>query len=404
MIKYTNIKSIALLTVATALTLGSCGDDEPDVNVPVTYEFLRNGESTVSFSGQTTRILMAEEFAAAMTDFDKSATDLQEMFANEDATGGDVNPFSNEELNAETKSIRSKVAASTDLFNTNTVEASTIKTQMDQWIAAQVSEVFPNENELAEAGKAGQIADGTSTRYVSAKGLEYNQAVAKSLIGALMTDQILNNYLSTAVLDEATNIEDNNVSTVVEDKTYTNMEHKWDEAYGYLFGNSTSAASPLTDLGADNFLNKYLSRVEDDADFAGIAQDIYDAFKEGRAAIVSEAYDTRDKQADIIKEKISDVIGIRAVYYLQQGKIALEAEDFGGAFHDLSEGFGFIYSLRFTRDAGSSNSKFSGEEVASFISQLEEGNGFWDVTPATLDAISESIAAKFDFTVAQAAE
>jgi len=404
MINNRNIKSIALFSVMAALTFGSCGDDDPKVTVPTTYEFLRNGESTVSFSGQTTRILMAEELASAMKDFDKSAIDLQEMFANEDASGGDVNPFSNEDLNSETKSIRSKVAASKDLFSTNTVEAITIKNQLDHWIEAQVSEVFPNENEQAEAGKAGQLADGTSTRYVSAKGLEYNQAFAKSLIGALMIDQILNNYLSPAVLDEASNIEDNNVSTVVEGETYTNMEHKWDEAYGYLFGNSSSEANPLTDLGADNFLNKYLSRVEDDADFTGIAQDIYDAFKEGRAAIVEEAYGTRDKQADIIKEKLSEVIGIRAVYYLQQGKKALEVEDFGGGFHDLSEGYGFIYSLRFTRDAGSSNSKFSSSEVDSFISQLEEGNGFWDVTPETLDAISESIAAKYDFTVAQAAE
>ena len=404
MTNYINIKSIALYSVAAALTFSSCGDDTPEINTPETYEFLRDGASTVSFSGQTTRILMAGELTSAMSDFGQTAAGLQELFANEDATGGDVNPFSSEELNESTKSIRSKVAASTDLFNTNTTEAATIKSQLDNWLAAQVNEVFPNENELAAAGKAGQIADGTSTRYVSAKGLEYNQAVAKSLIGALMTDQILNNYLSPAVLDEASNIEDNNASTVLEGKSYTNMEHKWDEAYGYLFGNSTSAASPLSDLGADNFLNKYLSRVEDDADFAGIAQDVYDAFKEGRAAIVAGEYDTRDKQADIIKEKLSTVIGVRAIYYLQQGKKAIEAENYGSAFHDLSEGFGFVYSLRFTRDAGSSSSKFSGEEVEAFTTQLQEGNGFWDVTPATLDAISESIAAKFDFTVEQAAE
>jgi len=30
-------------------------------------------------------------------------------------------------------------------------------------------------------------------------------------------------------------------------------------------------------------------------------------------------------------------------------------------------------------------------------------NGLWDVTPSTLDAISEQIASRFSFTVAQAA-
>jgi hypothetical protein len=36
--------------------------------------------------------------------------------------------------------------------------------------------------------------------------------------------------------------------------------------------------------------------------------------------------------------------------------------------------------------------------------QLLEGNGFWDVTPETLDSISEEIAGAFGFSVADAAE
>ena len=41
-------------------------------------------------------------------------------------------------------------------------------------------------------------------------------------------------------------------------------------------------------LGVDSFLSKYLDKVEGDSDFAGIADDIYDAFKLGRAAIVAK--------------------------------------------------------------------------------------------------------------------
>ena len=47
---------------------------------------------------------------------------------------------------------------------------------------------------------------------------------------------------------------------------------------------------------------------------------------------------------------------------------------------------------------------FTRFEVEGFLAQLLDGNGFWDVTPATLDTISELIAAKFNFTVAEAAE
>ena len=48
----------------------------------------------------------------------------------------------------------------------------------------------------------------------------------------------------------------------------------------------------------------------------------------------------------------------------------------------------------------------SRDEVDGFISTLmgDGTNGFWDITPNTLDQISEDIASKFDFTVAQAAE
>ena len=262
--------------------------------------------------------------------------------------------------------------------------------------------MFPNANTLAEAGTAGQIADGSSARFVNAQGLEYNQAVNKSLIGALMVDQIINNYLSTSVLDAGSNRGDNDMSVTAEGKVYTNMEHKWDEAYGYLFGGVSNTVDPLTVLGEDSFLNKYLSRVEGDADFAGIADDIWQAFKLGRAAIVARDYTTRDEQAEILREKISTVVGVRAIYYLQNGKNALANNDFGGGFHDLSEGFGFVYSLQFLRVSNSSDALFSSAEVNGYISQLTQGNGFWDLSGDTLDQISESIAEKFNFTVAQA--
>jgi len=210
--------------------------------------------------------------------------------------------------------------------------------------------------------------------------------------------------LSPAVLDEGDNIAANNVSTLVEGENYTNMEHKWDEAYGYLFGASSNSAAPLTNLGEDSFLNKYLQRVNDDSDFVGIADDIYQAFKLGRAAIEAEDYTTRDKQADIIKEEVSKIIGVRAVYYLQKGKNKLVSNDLGGAFHDLSEGYGFVYSLRFTRKAGSDDPYFTKSEVDGFISILGQENGFWSISAETLDQMSSDIAVKFDFTVEQAAE
>jgi hypothetical protein len=391
-----------LLSIGCVVSLMACSNTETDPQIietvaPATYSFERSGASSVSFGGQTTRIEMGGEFVSALKSTSETVASLNAKFAH---TAG-ANNFSDADLNASSKSVRSKVAASTDFYASNTTDATAIKADFDSWIEAQVTEVFPMWDMDASAGNAGQIqeAGGGSVRYVNAKGIEYNQLINKGLIGALMVDQILNNYLSPAVLDAASNVADNDAESLNDGKNYTTMEHKWDEAFGYLYGNEADITAPT--LNTDSFLNKYLSRVEGDADFAGIAEEIYNAFKLGRAAIVAKDYTTRNVQAEILREKISEIVGIRAVYYLQQGKNNLPT-DKGGAFHDLSEGIGFIYSLQFTRMPNSTASYFTKAEVDEFMATLQNGNGFWDLSSETLDEMSATIAAKFNFTLAQA--
>ncbi|RZN82140.1 MAG: DUF4856 domain-containing protein, partial [Winogradskyella sp.] len=371
------MKKLILSICVVGSLFTSCDSDDDNgsnanqVTAPQTFVFERNGNTTVSYSGQTTRIEMGEEFVSALKDPSKTEAQLDGMFTN---TGDN---FSDADLNSSSKTIRSKTAASQDYFSSNTTEANAIKAQFDGWIANQVNDVYPRWNDLASAGVAGQIQEaGGTVRYVNGKGLEYNQAINKGLIGALMVDQMLNNYLSTSVLDEGQNRANNDNEVLEEGKNYTKMEHKWDEAFGYLYG-TDNAIVPL--LNQDSFLNKYLSRVENDTDFTGIAQEIYDALKLGRAAIVAKNYEVRDQQVDIIREKVSEIVGIRAVYYLQQAKATLGTDN-ASAFHDLSEGFGFIMSLQFTREPGADAPYFSKSEVDGFLAQLMENDGFWDVT------------------------
>lgn len=383
---------------------GSCEPCEDAVDNPATYSFTRGGENTVSFSGQTTRLQMGEEIVAALLDPTTTAAALAAMFAHVE---GELN-FQDMALNESDKNMRSKTAASADFFSSNATDQALIRNDFDFWLAAQVNEIFPNWQVVATAGVAGQLPDGSATRYVNGKGLEYDQLWTKGLIGALAADQILNNYLSPAVLDAGSNIADNDAGMVVAGESYTDMEHKWDEAYGYVYGLNADAANPNADLGADSFLNKYIGRVEGDDDFAGIADDIFQAFKLGRAAIVDKQYDVRDAQAEIIKQKISEMIGIRAIYYLQQARPSLTSENpaYGTAFHDLSEGYGFIYSLQFTRKPNSNDPYFTKAEVDAFLIDLmDDGpNGLWDVQDATLESMATDIAARFDFTLEAASE
>lgn len=381
---------------------GTCTPCETGIANPSSYSFERDGVSTVSFEGQTTRLKMGDEMVSAFLDPTTSTEELRAMYNHQE---GDTN-FDDGALNDSDKNILSKTASSIDFFSSNATDQALIRADFDRWIVAQVEEVFPNWGVAASAGVPGQLPDGSATRWINAKGLEYDQLFIKGLIGAWTTDQVLNNYLSASVLDEGDNRANNDAGTPEEGSAYTTMEHKWDEAYGYVFGLNADPANPNADLGADSFLNKYIGRVEGDDDFVGIADDIFQAFKLGRAAIVAREYDLRDEQAEIIRKKISELIGIRAVFYLQQAKPSFtqEVPAYGTAFHDLSEGYGFIYSLQFTRKPNSTEPYFTKAEVDAFLVDLmDDGpNGLWDVSLDTLDAIATAITERFEFTLEQA--
>lgn len=394
--------SLYLTAFLALFFVSGCVDDDGvnpvdptvELNVPTTYSFERDGASTVSFSGQSERIAMAEELISAMKDTEKTANELRDMFSN--PTG--VDPFEDPVLNASTKSIRADVAFGARTYAQDPVRTAAIRSDFNRWIFRQVEDVFPFWNQVAAPGQAGQIADEGSTRYVNEWGLEYDQAFAKGLVGAMMVDQINNNSLYDNI-ENPFRIRERNDSLVLFDgQNYTELEHRWDEAFGYLFGASTTPATPLADLeDADSFLNKYLGRVEGDEDYAGIATEIEEAFRTGRQAIVQRMYFERSSQAATIRNNLEKVIAVRAVYYLKQGELALRAQPVrrGTAFHDLSEGYGFIYSLRFINQPTSIGIPIDwydrSEEYLAVLSN-SENNGWWDIDPDILATLAQDVA------------
>jgi len=352
--------------------------DLDGVSAPATYTFNRGGNTSVSYGGQTTRIQMAKELSSALKDNTKTDVQLAAMFNH----AQNDTDFSDAALNSSSKNIRGKAGSSVDFFD-GEVEGVTIKTYFDNLIDGQYTNVFPNWATNAVSGTAGQIADGSSTRYVNAKGIEYNQVFAKGLIGALQVDQALNSYMSRVVNDDNATVSSDN---------HTTMEHHFDEAYGYLMNSED-----------DSFFAKYLTKVDTNPNFTGIESEIGQAFRIARQAIVDQKYAVRDQAIEVLRYQVSRAVAVRTIYYLQAGKAQIDSDNMGPAFHDLSEGMGFVYSLRFLRKSDVKETYFTKSEVDGFLADMSEGNGLWDVTPATLDAICEDIAEKFDFTVAQAA-
>lgn len=400
------LSKYAFGVLAISLTFASCSDDTasittPTYEIPASYNFMRSGSSSVQYDGQTSRLQMLNEmggkFTTAATDGTLlDASELSNMYSNTNSA------FSTAELNNSGKNIKNKTAASSDYFSLflgggSTVEKTAVQAMFENQflIGAEAS-----QGNAASAGVAGSYLDGSKMRLFAANGLEPQQILLKGMMGAMMMDQISNHYLSTLKLDGGSNVIENTNKVLSTDGNFTTMEHYWDEAYGYVYGADETATN------SRKFWSSYIEQVTADADFNTTSNDINVAFRKGRAAIVANDYTSRNQQISVIQNKLALVAAVRAVYYLQEGKGKLVEDNGAKAFHALSEGYGFIMSLRYTRQPGTDNPYFSKDEVNTMLATLVSGeNGLWDIDTLSpkLDAISIQIATKFGFTVAQAA-
>jgi hypothetical protein len=356
--------------------------------LPEEYSFTRDGVSTVFYSGQTARLRMASELKSAMNNISYTQEQINNMFSS--GTG-----FTDATLDASGKNVRGKTA-------TSPIAQSTVRPLFDSWIEEFATVVAPavTAGTTASSGVAGSYteADGSRTVKVTSKGFELNQVFSKGLIGALQVDQIINNYLSFSKLDGAR--EDNDAGIyaythpAATEASITKMEHYWDEGFGYLQGLDSQFKSGLgTAPNKDSAnLNYYLNKINGQDNEAGISDAIYNAFIAGRAAIVNKDYEERDKQAGIISAEISKVIGYKAHYYLVGGAEDITNGDWASALHALSEAYGFILGLQFTKDS-SGNPYMTNTEVNDLLSRLSAGDGgFWERTVEELNTMADEVA------------
>tara|TARA_B100000902_G_scaffold56944_1_gene63801 strand:+ start:5364 stop:6689 length:1326 start_codon:yes stop_codon:yes gene_type:complete len=340
---------------------------DPYWNMSCAYKFVRNGASTVSYGGQTTRLNMADELVSSLKNGDRDLAGLQQMW--ETGTG-----FTTPDLDNDAKILRSKFSSG------HTGSLTTVKDLMDNLLTTFDSEVLANWNSDASAGTGGEYTTASQGRtvHIDNLGREIDQCFAKSLIGGLCFDQAMKYLTLDAVSNTNSDWATGNYAPA------TSMEHKWDEGFGYVYGVDDN----LTDanINGDILLGKYVNKFDD------IKANVWDAMKAGRAAISTNAnddgadYSARDAQATIIKAELSKVIALKAIGYLRGAADAWDAE--GGVsadyFHDLSEGWGFIISLQYT-------DWFDNATCMSMIAELELGNGLWDRNSTELNAMADAI-------------
>ncbi|MEO1449564.1 MAG: DUF4856 domain-containing protein [Bacteroidota bacterium] len=353
-------------------------DPDPVLQIPSTYSFERDGESTVSYSGQTQRLDMMDEMTTYLKSGDKlnaviDAARLQAMYANEAGA---------EFTGTYEKNIKSKTFADdVDFFM--------------GWMTA-MDEASDLQQEAAE-GKAGFLSEtyGTGTPatvdnagyLVNENGIEFKQVIQKGLMGACFYYQAMEVYLTADRMGEIGNDEN------AEGKSYTNMEHYFDEAFGYFgvepdFPGNTEV----------RYWGKYCQTRNDGGGsgrftYSDLSKTIMDAFLKGRAAIAAKDYDARDAALEVVAHSWEKVIGSTAADYLNRAKSDQNPPTWK-RHHYLSEAIGFLLSLKYNFDGGSSkiNRQSSAAGIEKALDIIGPETDLWALTDADLDnAINEII-------------
>ena len=389
-----------LVPLSLLMALTCCTTDlEPERTSLSSYEHLRDGVSSVDFADQTDILGMAAEITVQLADYENpiGQSGLRNLFSNNDGRGGAF-PGA---LSSVVKSVGSKVAASVDYFGNNAGATAKIHDDFDKYFATREA-IYDQKEVKAQKGAAGYVAytfdeeerirygfdEEERIRYVGAEGFEIQYVFSKSSFGALQLDQILNHCLTKSTTADN--------GQLVEGKSYTEMEHYWDEAYGYVYGLTDNPALPDSGEVFGSALHAYINALNNSTGVVGIRDDIFRAFLKGREAIINKDYQERDRQIAILREKLSTVLAYRGVFYLQLAKLFLPKAD-GSAVHSLSDAYGFIYALQFSRKPDAAEPYLTASEVEGLLAKLSP---LWDLTLADIDEISEAVAAKFSFSVA----
>lgn len=207
--------------------------------------------------------------------------------------------------------------------------------------------------------------------YADEKGLVVAEAYRTMMLGAIHLDKILNLHLDESILDNPALRTAHENTELIPGKNYTALEHHWDLAYGY-YARWRPYAQPEGMIALKDSENKILN-----------------AFILGRYELGKFRYDEMKKHLEVIREELSKVVAIRAMHFLAgQNTLANLKEKPGYSFAYLSEGYGLIYALQFTRKADG-QPYLNYTDVKQLQQRLLQGDGFWEVNRLISDINTE---------------
>jgi hypothetical protein len=194
------------------------------------------------------------------------------------------------------------------------------------------------------AGLLASTASPTKKTLFDTSGVNGAQTFQKTLFGSLFVYQI-NNTLA--------NINGYDNSSMVHGKTYTAMEHAWDEAFAYLGFPGQYPVDSLKNtafIAAHKSSYYYIANYASQVDAGGSSQfipNLVNAFLKGRAAVTNKDMTTRDAQIAIINTQLEQFLAACVVQEINEllANGGSKYNDPAAKMSSLSESQGFLLAI-----------------------------------------------------------
>ena len=320
-----NKKTTFLLIMLSLFIYTGCEDDHDHeeenkvvkIQEPTTYTFnsrFTEGANSVSYSGQVVRNLLINDIKTQMgTDAGKkNPATLLSMMANDDANRA--------------------ILSASGLTTVQTKYHDISTSHLNDRLTAVASYTIPGYEANAGTLVNGWVQETVANGKTRASGIRLDQMTQKTLWGAISYWQATSKYMSKIPTD------DNSVA--VEGKSYTAMEHHWDESFGY-FGaaldyntgytdDNDRKSSPYFDSNSDgkiDFKTEYnvgwavtaakrdlCTGCDAGLDFT---KTIFDAYIKGRTMIVNQEPLAKIlEQRDLIMATWEKVVAAVTIHYI----------------------------------------------------------------------------------------
>lgn len=208
-------------------------------------------------------------------------------------------------------------------------------------------------------------------------GFEPVQLIVKGIMGSCFYYQGTSVYLSDAKMNV-----DNDVDALTGDTDYTDMQHHFDESFGYLGAPiDMSIANP----DGGNYWGKYAKKTTAGG-LTTIDNLMQDGFIAGRHAINNMDYDARDVAISVIQSEWEMIPVASALYYLNSSIDAIS--DDAVRNHALSEAIAFMSALKWN-----SSGIVTPAQVDDMIAML--GDNLFNISATMISDTRDALAAAY---------